>query len=150
MPRVEYLIQLPALYGNPITEAVRRFAEKMGLEAELWRHELPLWSVSSVDKEKGIVRRVQIGAYRLDDSEEVRAIPAVFKLHKGQELAAFEEIDPTYIRRAPIQQIANNPKEVSALLEQAWADALRMPPPDASPNQRARTVSIPISPRYKW
>lgn len=148
MPRAEYLVPLPSMFANAITAAVREFAEKTGLQAEFWVHDLPLWIVSSIDANTGIVRRLQVGAYRLEASEELRIVPQVFRLDSDRRsLIAFEEIDPTLIRHMTLWAVQTQ-KEVKELLAQAWADVQRMSPPEASSNQRTRTISIPVSPNY--
>lgn len=151
MSRADYIVPLPSLFGKAITEAVRAFAERTGLEVESWVHDLPLWFVSKTYKGAGVVRRVQVGAYWLDEAEEVRVIPQVFRFDKdGRSLFAFEQIDPKFIRTAPLKAV-KDPKMVAAALAEAWEDALRMEPPGPSPsNPSPRTISIPVSRYFEW
>lgn len=145
MPRSEFFISLPAEIGNFITQAVRSFAKPRALNAEVWIHDLPLWSISEQDKKAGIVRRLQIGAYRLDETEELRILPQVFRLNKEtHSLTALEEVDPKLIKGKRVWEL-KGPESVTPLLDQAWQDVLKMPPPEQS-----KGISIPLSRHFRW
>ena len=147
MPRVEYIAGLPSVVGNAITAAVREFAQEYNLTAEVWVHDAPLWFVSSTDADRGIGRRVQVGAYRLDTSEEVRMVPQVFRLdHQLQRLVAFEQIEPDLIEKMPLNS-ATEPKNVKQHLAQARGKALKMEPPPSNPT--AAVISVPVSRNYR-
>ncbi len=147
MARAEYIAELSSVYGNAITAAVREFAKEYNLTAEVWVHDAPLWFVSSTDAERGIGRRVQIGAYRLDSSEEVRMVPQVFRLDtQHRKLVAFEQVEPNLIEKMSLQ-MAIEAKSVKQHLAQAWGKALKMEPPSSNPT--AAVISVPFSPNYR-
>lgn len=145
MPRSEFLIPLPAEIGNLVTRAVRSFAKQKALGAEFWIQDLPLWSLSEQDERAGIIRRLQIGAYRLDESDELRIIPQVFRLNKkSRSLTALDQIDPKLIRGKRLGDL-KGPEDVTSMLDQAWQDVLKMPLPEQS-----KGISIPLSPHFRW
>lgn len=145
MPRSEFLIPLAAEIGNVVTRAVRSFAEHKALEAEFWIQDLPLWSLSEQDERAGIIRRLQIGAYRLDESDELRVIPQVFRLNKERHsLTALDQIDPKLIRWKRLGDL-KEPEDVTSMLDQGWQDVLKMPLPEQS-----KGISIPLSPHFRW
>ena len=151
MPRAEYLVQLPSRIGNVITEGVREFANNTGLKAEVWVHDLPLWFVSQVDAGAGIIRRIQVGVYRLDTSEEIRMVPQVLRLDtKNRRLIAFEEVNPKIIRSLRLDTVQDK-KVVITLLGESWGEALRMePPPGPAATAPPGVISIHVSPNYDW
>jgi len=107
----------------------------------------PLWFVSSIDAEHSIARRVQIGAYRLDTSEEVRMVPQVYRLdNQLRRLVAFDEIGVELIEKMPLTA-ATEPKNVKQHLAQAWGTALNMKPPSSNPT--SGVISVPFSPNYR-
>jgi len=144
MPQAIYLEWLSPEIGAAITDAVRKFAAARNLTAEVWVHDLPLWFLRS-DESGDIIRRLQVGAYRLDASEEIRAIPQVFRIEAGH-LLAFERVDPTLIRARPLAEVRST-SDVMDLLHEAW-DLARQAPAPASPSSGSRnsTVRVPISP----
>ncbi|MBI3455730.1 MAG: hypothetical protein HY002_08075 [Candidatus Rokubacteria bacterium] len=144
MPRSEYFIPLPEPVGRAISDAVRAFATQMDLEAEVWIQDLPLWTLSKHDPATGLVRRLQVGAYRLDDTDEVRVIPQVLWLDKkSRSLFAPEQIDPSAIRGMRLWEVRTD--GLLVLLKEAWSDVSRMAPPKNSGELR-----IPVSPHYRW
>ena len=147
MPRVEYIAGLSSVHGNAITAAVREFAQERQLTAEVWVHDAPLWFVSSTDTARGIGRRVQIGAYRLDASEEVRMVPQVFRLdNRLRRLVAFEQVEPDLIETMSLD-IATESKNVKQHLARAWGKVLKMEPPSSNPS--TAVISVPFSPNYR-
>lgn len=145
MPRSEFLIPLAAEIGHVVTRAVRSFAELNALAADFWIQDLPLWSLSAQDERAGIIRRLQIGAYRLDESDELRVIPQVFRLNKDtHSLTALDQIDPKLIRGKRLGDL-KGPEDVTPLLDQGWQDVLKMPLPEQS-----KGMSIPLSPHFRW
>ncbi len=85
------------------------------------------------------------GAYRLDESDELRIIPQVFRLNKeSHSVTALNQIDPKLIkwkRRGDLK----GAEDVTSLLDQGWQDVLKMPLPEQS-----KGVSIPLSPHFHW
>jgi hypothetical protein len=119
---------------------VSKFGATEGLDVDAWVHDLPLWSLSKRETETGIVRRLQIGAYVLDQDYEVRIIPQVFRVDRdASELVAPNDIDPKLIKGLPPHAKRD---ELLLALKQAWADLDRMPAPGS------RVVRIPISQHY--
>jgi len=147
MARAEYIAGLSSAYGNSITTAVREFAQENNLTTEVWVHDFPLWFVSSIDSDHGIARRVQIGAYRLDTSEEVRMVPQVYRLdNQLRRLVAFDQVEVELIETMPVSA-AIEPKVVKQHLAQAWGKALKMKPPSSNPT--SGVISVPFSPNYR-
>lgn len=147
MANTRYFTPLPARIGKPITEAVSEFAKKTGLQTEMWVHDLPLWFLTSVDRDTGVVRRLQIAAYAMGTSDEVRMIPQVFKFdEKYRTLLTVDETNPDLIRTLPLGE-AHELKRVGKVLEEAWANTLRLPPPQNSPTKAV--VSIEVSPDFR-
>ena len=148
MANTPYFSPLPDFIGRPVTEAVSQFAEKMGLRAEMWVHDLPLWFVTLVDRDAGVVRRLQIAAYTVEMSDELRMIPQVFRF-KGEDrtLLAFEETSPELIRKLPLWEEARDGSRGLKALEEAWQATLRlMPPPNSSSKA---VVSVEVSPDFR-
>lgn len=147
MARVEYIIGLSPEHGNSITAAVREFAQEYSLTAEVWVHDFPLWFVSNTDTDRGIARRVQIGAYRLDTSEQVRMVPQVYRIENQlRRLVAFDQVEVELIEKMPLNA-ATEPKNVKQHLAQAWVKALKMQPPSSNPT--SAVISVPFSPNYR-
>ena len=147
MANARYFTPLPDRIGRPITEAVSEFAKKMSLRTEMWVHDLPLWFVTSVDHDTGVVRRLQIAAYAMGMSDEVRMIPQVFRFEeKHRTLLAFDETSSDLIRTLPLAE-AHDPKKVLKALEDAWGSTLRLPPPQNSSGKAV--VPIEVSPDFR-
>ena len=147
MARAEYIVGLSSEYGNSITAAVREFALEYRLTAEVWVHDFPLWFVSSTDTDPGIARRVQIGAYRLDTSEEVRMVPQVYRIdNQLRRLVAFDQVEVELIVKMSLNA-ATEPKKVKEHLAQAWGKALKMQPTSSNPT--SAVISVPFSPNYR-
>ena len=144
MGRAELMTEVPPWIGSVVTETVLRFADDQGLDAETRMHDLPLWSVSKRDRETGVIRRLQIGAYALDEAYEFRILPQVFRLYREMHvLVAAEEIDPRLIKGLDVSRVAKG-DDLRALLKEAWSDVESMPAP-GSP-----VVRVPVSPHYHW
>jgi hypothetical protein len=148
-----YFSPLPGFIGTTITSVVRKFAEEKGLHVESWVHDMPLWLLTSVDSETGMVRRVQVGAYSLGEEDkvrdEVRLIPQVFRFNKqSRVLLAFEESDPKEIRSLPLWE-ATDVKRLNGLLVETWAAALSLAPPPAVERTNSRVVlPIEVAPEF--
>lgn len=129
MPRTEYAVPLPASIGCAVTDAVRSFADQKKLRAEVWVHDLPLWFVTEVGREPGVVRRVQIVAYRLDRSDELRLIPQVFRLDRDRRaIISFRRTPPELIGHLELREAADS-KKVEELLHSTWQSSQNLLPP---------------------
>lgn len=149
MPQSEYISALSARARKEVTEAIRAFAEKTRLEAEFWVHDLPLWFLSSVNPEEGIIRRLQVGAYAIDEADVIRVIPQVFRLKKERRaLIAYEQIKANFIRDVPIEGIDR--KTLEECLATAWKDALQMTPPEPLDSASSGVMTIEVSRTYNW
>lgn len=141
----EYFVGIPMELGALINRAVEEFAKKNSLNADLWIQDLPLWSVWYKDDKASVIRRLQVGAYRVGRGEELRIVPQVFALDKEQNtLTAFEQIDPKDILAKRIGDLEED-RDVLSLLEKAWKGVLKMPRPEQSEG-----ISIPVSPHHRW
>lgn len=142
MASAEILTPVPAMIGNVITQAVRDCAKSLGLEAEVWIRDLPLWSLSK--REGEILRKLQIGVFRLEASDELRIVPQVLRLDKeAHSLVAAEQLDVKTIIGIDIWRLGNA-DELTTRLKQAWADLEKLQTPGT------RVVSIPASPHFRW
>jgi hypothetical protein len=135
----ELLSFLPPGLGNMVSETVTRFAESRGLGAELWVHDVPLWSVSKLDKSTGTLRRLQIGAYWIRQAPELRLVPQVFLIDMRRKLLiAPKQIRAELIKVVPIWELSEH--ALFLALKEAWATTIEMPPPDPD-----RDAAIPLS-----
>jgi hypothetical protein len=140
MLRSDFLTFLPSGLGNLITDTVRTFADKTGLQAEFWVQDLPLWSLSRLDSDTGIWRRLQVGAYWINQTPELRIVPEVFRIDRNRNaLIARETINPELIRVVSVWDVGGREKLMLAL-EEAWSAAIKMAPPEPT-----AAVIVPLS-----
>ena len=144
MAKVDYWTAIPSSLGKRITDAVHAFGQEMNLEVEVWIHDMPLWSLSQHEPD-GIIRRLQIGAYRMDHDEELRLITQVLRLSKdGRSLVALREIGDKLIVSRPLRHLGSA-EQIRLLFKQAWYDLTRLP----APEQQSPFITIPLSSLYR-
>jgi hypothetical protein len=158
MDTAQYLTPVPVKTAKVISEGIRRFAEKNGLRAESWVHDLPLWFVTSTERQ-GIVRRVQVGVYTFGTRNEVRLIPEVFRfVPANRALVAFEQSDSKTIESLSLEAVDDH-GDFDSALTRTWAAASGLPAPPEPPKiertsperegQGRAVVAFRVSDRFK-
>ena len=130
--RSEFL-ELPHAIGEAIARSIKAFADDWHppLQCHLWYHDQPLWFVWQRDS-WGIIRRVQVGAYRMPDGqEELRFVPGVFFEDSKEKLLRATEISASAVILCKVSELkgeaSNAEYIVKSKLGEAWNAAQNLP-----------------------
>ena len=101
------------------------------LQYHLWYHDQPLWFVWARDP-RGIVRRVQVGAYRMPDGqEELRFVPGVFFEDSVKKLLKAAEISASGVFSCNVSDLKGEAFKAESIVKDklghAWKAAQNMP-----------------------
>jgi hypothetical protein len=122
--RSEFL-ELPHAIGEAIARSVKAFADALRppLQCHLWYHDQPLWLVWERDS-KGVIRRVQVGAYRMPDGqEELRFVPRVFFEDTEKKLLKAMEISPSVVISCKVSEFKGEASKAEYIVKDKLGDA---------------------------
>lgn len=139
MAQDSFPLDISRSLGNLISTAVERVASEVGLQSESWYHDEPRWLVW-LEAANGIVREVQIAAFRGKSDDELCFIPHAYSFDGDQLHSTAERPTSRKVLRLSLSALQSNRSDTSdnivKQLRLAWTNALSFKDSDLIPTKK--------------